>query len=124
MLFSAAVPGQGGENHVNERPLGYWRAMFRDRGYIAVDYLRPLIVNDSAIARWYRCNIMLYVEDEVVTSLPEPLRSCCVPDNQELKDYWPALDRLRHALIRSLPASVVNRASRIKALLLAQGARA
>ena len=124
VLFSAAVPGQGGENHVNERPLGYWRAIFRDRGYVAVDYLRPLIVNDSAIARWYRCNIMLYVEDEVVTSLPEPLRSCCVPDNQELKDYWPALDRLRHALIRSLPASVVNRASRIKALLLAQGARA
>jgi hypothetical protein len=47
-----------------------------------------------------------------------------VPDNQELKDYWPALNRLRHALIRSLPANVVNRASRIKALLLAQGARA
>ena len=124
VLFSAAVPGQGGENHVNEQPLGYWRAIFQRQGYAAIDYLRPQIVDDSAIARWYRCNIMLYVKDELVTSLPEPLRSYRVPDDQKLNDYWPALDRLRHALIRSLPANAVNRASHIKALLLAHGSRA
>src|SRR5215467_6710413 len=43
VLFSAAVPGQGGENHLNEQPLGYWRAIFREHGYCPVDYLRPLI---------------------------------------------------------------------------------
>src|SRR5262245_58123484 len=62
VLFSAAVPGQGGENHINEQPLGYWRAMFREHGYSAVDYLRPLIRHDPQIARWYRCNLMLYVK--------------------------------------------------------------
>ena len=41
MLFSAAVPGQGGENHVNEQPLAYWRAIFREHGYSAVDYSAP-----------------------------------------------------------------------------------
>jgi SAM-dependent methyltransferase len=99
VLFSAAVPGQGGENHVNEQPLNYWRAIFRGRGYTALDYLRPLIFDDPAIARWYRYNIMLYVKDDIVASLPESVRSCRVPNDQELEDYWPRLDRLRHALI-------------------------
>ena len=28
IIFSAAVPGQGGERHVNEQPLEYWREKF------------------------------------------------------------------------------------------------
>src|SRR5256885_15969550 len=62
VLFSAALPGQGGENHVNEQPLDYWRDIFRSRGYLPVDYLRPLITGDPAIQSWYRYNILLYVE--------------------------------------------------------------
>jgi SAM-dependent methyltransferase len=122
VLFSAAVPGQGGENHINEQPLGYWRAFFRERGYVAIDWLRPLIVSDSSIARWYRCNIMLYVRDGVVMSLPEPLQRCRVPDDKDLNDYWPPLERLRHAVIRSLPPVAVNGLSRIKAGLAARKA--
>ena len=117
VLFSAAVPGQGGENHVNEQPLGYWRAIFRDRGYAAVDYLRPLVCDEPSIERWYRCNIILYVREDVVASLPEPLRGCRVPDSQELQDYWPLPYRLRHALIRRLPSNAINRVSHLKAIL-------
>jgi hypothetical protein len=120
VLFSAAVPGQGGENHVNEQPLSYWRAMFRERGYDAIDYLRPLIVNDSAIARWYRCNIMLYVRDDIVSSLSEPLRSCRVLDNKQLCDYWPLPYRIRHAVIRRLPICAVNLISRFSSLWAAR----
>ena len=117
VLFSAAVPGQGGENHVNEQPLGYWREIFRERGYAAVDYLRPLICDDPAIARWYRCNIMLYVKDDVIASLPDPVRSRRVPDTQLLEDYWPLSYRLRHALVRRLPSGVVDRISRTRGAL-------
>jgi hypothetical protein len=28
IVFSAAVPGQGGEHHINERAHAYWRDMF------------------------------------------------------------------------------------------------
>jgi SAM-dependent methyltransferase len=112
VLFSAAVPGQGGENHLNERPLGYWRAMFRKRGYAAIDYLRPLICEDPLIARWYRCNMMLYVRDETIASLPAPMRSCRVPDDRPLADYWPLPYRLQHALVRRLPYEIVNYLSR------------
>jgi len=122
VLFSAAVPGQGGENHVNEQPLGYWRTIFREHGYRAVDYLRPLICNDPAIARWYRCNIMLYVKDDAIPSLAEAMRRQCVPDAQPFEDYWPLSYRLRHALVRQLPSAVVDRISRTKGALTARRA--
>lgn len=120
VLFSAAVPGQGGENHVNEQPLEYWRAIFRERGYSAVDYLRPLICNDPAIARWYRCNMMLYVRDDLIASLPDPVRFCRVPDPRPLEDYWPLSYRLRHALVKRLPSGVVDRISRTRGALAAR----
>ena len=33
ILFSAAVRGQGGDFHVNEQPLSYWKEKFMKRGY-------------------------------------------------------------------------------------------
>jgi len=119
VLFSAAVPGQGGENHLNEQPAEYWRAMFRERGYAAVDYLRPRIFRDKRIARWYRYNILLYVKEDMLVSLPETIRQCRVRDAQALDEYWPLIDRLRHALVRRLPIAVVNRLAGGKAALAA-----
>ena len=120
MLFSAAVPGQGGEHHLNEQPADYWRAIFRDRGYAAVDYLRPLMFRDKRIARWYRYNTLLYVRDDMIYSLPEAVRQCRVPDAQNLDEYWPVSYWLRHALIRQLPTTVVNRLASGKAALSAR----
>jgi SAM-dependent methyltransferase len=114
VLFSAAVPGQGGENHVNERPLGYWRAIFRERGYAAIDYLRPLICDDPQIARWYRCNMILYVQDEAAAALPEAVRSWQVPDARPLDNYWPLPCRLQHTLFSMLPIGIIDRLSRAK----------
>ena len=124
ILFSAAVPGQGGENHVNEQPPDYWRTLFRERGYAAFDYLRPLICDDPAIARWYRFNSILYVRDDLAGRLPDPLRRSRVPDGQELDDYWPVAFRLRNAVVRRLPVRVVDRVSRINAVWAARGAAA
>src|SRR5215469_4826110 len=120
VLFSAAVPGQGGENHLNEQPADYWREIFRDRGYAAVDYLRPLMFRDKLIARWYRYNILLYVRDDMIRSLPEAVRQCCVPEAQSLDEYWPLFYRLRHALIRQLPIGAKNRLACAKAALVAR----
>ena len=120
VLFSAAVPGQGGEHHVNERPLDYWRAIFREKGYVAVDYLRPAICSDAAIAWWYRFNALLYIEAGRSAELPEALHACLVTDDEALRNYYPPRYRLRCALIRRLPAGVVDRVARIKAGLAAR----
>jgi SAM-dependent methyltransferase len=114
VMFSAAVPGQGGEHHVNEQPLEYWRKKFRDRGYVAIDYIRPQIVRNPRIQHWYRCNIILYAEESHLVAMPDRLRAFRVPEHQKLRNYWPLSDRIRHALIRQLPRQTVDQISRLK----------
>ncbi len=59
ILFSAAVPGQGGVNHVNEQWQSYWLKLFEMQGFI-VDYsLRNELWNDEEIAFYYRQNMLL-----------------------------------------------------------------
>jgi hypothetical protein len=41
VLFSAALPYQGGTGHVNENWPEYWADKFRKRGYVLVDLFRP-----------------------------------------------------------------------------------
>src|SRR3954447_10415133 len=43
ILFSAAVPGQGGVAHVNEQWPNYWCRLFEARGYTAADVLRARV---------------------------------------------------------------------------------
>jgi hypothetical protein len=60
VIFSAAIPGQGGTNHINERWQDEWRKSFAKRDYYAIDYLRPLIRGNSSVPWWYQQNIMIY----------------------------------------------------------------
>jgi SAM-dependent methyltransferase len=59
IVFSAAIPGQGGQNHVNEQPVGYWIEKFARRGYRFHDVIRPRIWNDERIHWWYRQNMFV-----------------------------------------------------------------
>lgn len=61
VLFSAAVPGQGGYGHVNEQPHEYWVRRFEDRGYAASTVLRRRFADDDEVATWYRANLLLLV---------------------------------------------------------------
>jgi SAM-dependent methyltransferase len=123
VMFSAAVPGQGGEHHINEQPLEYWRAKFRHHGYLAIDYIRPGIAGNELVHKWYRCNTLLYVQEKRLQELPERVRAFRVPDNELLQDYWSRLDRIRHTLIRQLPRDAVDHLSRLKARVSASRAR-
>lgn len=71
ILFSAAVPGQGGTDHINERWPDYWESIFSTHGYVALDVLRTKFWDDDAIAIWYRQNAFLYVRRDVVESSPQ-----------------------------------------------------
>jgi SAM-dependent methyltransferase len=115
ILFSAAVPGQDGGRRINEQPLGYWRSLFRDRGYVAVDYLRPLIADDPAVQPWCRHNTLLYVRADRAAALPFPLRTRRVADTAEIADYRSLGDRLRHAMARRLPRGAAHRLSPVAA---------
>lgn len=62
ILFSAAIPGQGGQNHLNEQWSEYWQAHFLRRGYNLVDAVRPKIWNEEEVDIWYRQNIFLFLK--------------------------------------------------------------
>jgi len=62
VLFSAAVPGQGGDGHVNEQPHSYWHKKFAAHGFIVLDVIRPCLANESddSVFPWYRNNLFIY----------------------------------------------------------------
>lgn len=66
VLFSAALPRQGGTGHINEQPCSYWIQKFRTRGYLPVDCIRPFFWNEEQIEIWYRNNCILYLTSEAL----------------------------------------------------------
>lgn len=62
VLFSAAIPHQGGTHHVNEQWPEYWARFFAERGYQGVDLLRHRIWADPNVEWWYAQNMVLFVE--------------------------------------------------------------
>jgi hypothetical protein len=60
VLFSAATPGQGGTNHINEQPLEYWQKMFELYEYVMKDDVRPKIADLDGVEWWYKKNIVVF----------------------------------------------------------------
>lgn len=60
ILFSAAVPGQGGQGHQNEQFSSYWAGVFRDNGFVCIDALHGLIWADRRLPVWLRQNPVLF----------------------------------------------------------------
>lgn len=60
VLFSAAIPFQGGHHHVNERFPEYWRKLFALRGYAVFDFIRPEIWERRDVLLWLRQNILVF----------------------------------------------------------------
>jgi SAM-dependent methyltransferase len=61
VLFSAAIPNQGGTNHLNEQWPDYWADLFGRRDFLPVDAIRPRIWQDEEIEWWYAQNAVLFV---------------------------------------------------------------
>jgi hypothetical protein len=76
VLFSAAIPFQGGVGHVNEQWQSYWAGLFAERGYRTVDVIRPMVWTNRDVSWWYAQNIILYVTPERLAELPA-LSSAC-----------------------------------------------
>ena len=65
VIFSAAIPGQGGQNHINEQWPSYWIKKFEDNGYNVYDMLRPIIWTLNEIEPWYKQNILVFSKNKL-----------------------------------------------------------
>lgn len=70
VLFSAAIPDQGGTDHVNEQWQSHWINKFADRNYACLDVVRPVFWNDKEVLFWYRQNMFLFMEHSMLKGKP------------------------------------------------------
>jgi SAM-dependent methyltransferase len=71
VLFSSAIPFQGGTHHVNEQWPAYWEEKFRSRCYVPVDLIRRRVWNDENVSFYYAQNMLLYVKESELCNYPK-----------------------------------------------------
>ena len=109
ILFSAAVPGQGGVLHVNEQDYAFWRQRFSARGYRLFDFVRPNLTSHLQVEPWYRYNSLFFARADAVERLSDEARSAEIKPDQPVPDYSPIYWRVRNAIIRRLPPRIYQR---------------
>lgn len=70
VLFSSAIPGQGGAHHINEQWPSYWRELFAQAGFEMLDPIRPRIMHDERVKWWYRQNVVMFASRAMLSANP------------------------------------------------------
>jgi SAM-dependent methyltransferase len=65
ILFSAAIPDQVGERHVNEQPPGYWQKKFQYHGFQYYDIVRKRFWENKNVDWWYKQNMFIVAHKEL-----------------------------------------------------------
>jgi SAM-dependent methyltransferase len=60
VLFSSAIPYQGGIGHVNEQWPDYWARLFERRGYVTIDPFRRRLWDNENVEWWFAQNLLLF----------------------------------------------------------------
>lgn len=68
VLFSAAIPGQGGTNHINEQWPDYWTNIFKKNDYVVIDCIRSKFWSNKEVRWWYSQNSFLFVKRGIIDS--------------------------------------------------------
>lgn len=116
VLFSAAIPGQGGTNHINEQWPLYWRERFAERDWVMLDAFRPFIRDDPRIAPYIRQNLVLFASKSWLKSHPTLCagpNACCVDGgwvHASLYETWRERANApgTKVLIRKLPGAILK----------------
>ncbi len=66
VLFSAAIPGQGGTGHINEQWQSYWATFFAAEGYDVFDLFRSHVWGNTSVALCYQQNTFLYAKKDTI----------------------------------------------------------
>ncbi len=96
VLFSAAIPYQGGEHHLNEQWPVYWVERFAARDYVALDPFRSWLWERSDVDWWYAQNLLLFVRHDHASKLPR-LSGLIQSDSATIPTYIHPRNYLNHA---------------------------
>jgi SAM-dependent methyltransferase len=122
VLFSAAVPLQGGDHHINEQWPSYWARLFDARGYVAIDAIRPKVWSDERVEWWYAQNLLIFCRHSSLGRYPALVEAHAQTDlarldivhprnymtNYALTGYWVPRASFGQ-LLRALPNAAKRR---------------
>jgi SAM-dependent methyltransferase len=114
ILFSAAIPGQGGIDHINLQWPPYWEKLFLARGFDLVDCIRWRVWDRADVEVWYAQNCLLFVQHEYLAKSPRLQMECskfgglprCVVHPKMYDSTRDMTTLTPRPLLRLLPASV------------------
>lgn len=109
IIFSAAIPFQGGYKHINEQWPEYWVKLFSKHNYIVIDCLRNLFWNNPKVDYWYSQNILLFVKKEKIKKYPKLVRKLNHANYQlslvhpKLYMYWGnSFEKFKYAILKRI----------------------
>jgi SAM-dependent methyltransferase len=70
VLFSAAIPFQGGTGHINEQWPEYWVKYFSENGYAVVDCIRRTVWQNPNVEWYYAQNALMFVSPDFLMRSP------------------------------------------------------
>lgn len=110
IVFSAAIPEQGGQNHLNEQWNDYWIKKFESHGYVIHDIFKPLFWDNPNIFWWYKQNMLLFTPKDATLALDlkiNTLKNAIHPELFKLKAQGvnDLMERINHISKGKLPPS-------------------
>jgi SAM-dependent methyltransferase len=117
IVFSSAIPGQGGTNHLNEQWPSYWIGRFSLAGYEVFDVLRPRLWTDGRVGFWFRQNLLLFANAATadrVRGLPDVSAPIDIVHPEQFRRRNEALSQVPpvRTSLRNLRAGVQRKVSR------------
>lgn len=109
VMFSAAIPYQGGSGHINARWQEYWANLFFERGYLCYDFVRRKLAGNGDVFPWFRQNTLVFVKDgHPVPPGIEPFKAVPSATNYVIRDYFERQKRRDLQRIRELEKRVAE----------------
>lgn len=97
VVFSAAIPGQGGQNHINEQWPSFWIELFAAKGFGVSDPFRSRVWSNSKVAFWYAQNTLVFEKTASPVKVADPNAFSLVHPSLYLREHEKVLD-LQHRI--------------------------
>jgi SAM-dependent methyltransferase len=113
VVFSAAVPFQGGVHHVNEQWPEFWQGLFEESGYKSLDLIRKQFWKNAGVKYWYRQNMFLFAREDEILANPKLLEATSDADDlmlvqRSILHYQMGV----RSIVKQFPRSIWSAASR------------
>jgi SAM-dependent methyltransferase len=97
VLFSAAIPFQGGKKHENEQWPDYWVEQFASLDYVVLDPIRERVWNNENVDFWYAQNMLMFVKKDYLQGHPPLSQEAKRTKNKQLSIVHPKQHMIMHS---------------------------